>query len=50
MEEIPDNSVHLVITSPPYNVGKEYEEGMTLQEYRAFLSSVFKEAYRVLVP
>ena len=26
MDEIPDNSVHLMITSPPYNVGKEYDE------------------------
>jgi len=24
MEELPDNSVHLMVTSPPYNVGKEY--------------------------
>ncbi len=50
MDEIPDNSVHLMITSPPYNVGKEYEDGMTLKEYRDFLSAVFKETYRVLVP
>ena len=25
MEELPDNSVHLMVTSPPYNVGKEYD-------------------------
>jgi len=25
MEELPDNCVHLMITSPPYNVGKEYD-------------------------
>lgn len=25
MEEIPDNSIHLMVTSPPYNVGKEYD-------------------------
>jgi hypothetical protein len=24
MDELPDNSVHLMVTSPPYNVGKEY--------------------------
>jgi len=37
MEELPDNSVHLMVTSPPYNVGKEYDENLTLKEYRTFL-------------
>ncbi len=50
MEELPDNSVHLVVTSPPYNVGKEYDANLTLQEYRAFLMRVWSEAKRVLVP
>jgi len=50
MPHLPDNSVHLVVTSPPYNVGKEYDEDMTLDEYMAFLHRVFKEVYRVLVP
>ena len=49
MEELPDNSVHLMVTSPPYNVGKEYDENLTLQEYRQFLKNVWKEVYRVLV-
>ncbi|MFQ6134757.1 MAG: DNA-methyltransferase [Nitrososphaerales archaeon] len=50
MEELPDNSVHLMVTSPPYNVGKEYDEDFTLDEYRDLLKRVFKEVYRVLVP
>jgi site-specific DNA-methyltransferase (adenine-specific) len=50
MEELPDNSVHLMVTSPPYNVGKEYDEDLTLSEYRAFLRSVWNEVKRVLVP
>jgi len=50
MEELPDNSVHLMVTSPPYNVGKEYDENLTLTEYRAFLKRVWKETYRTLVP
>ncbi|GLI54117.1 DNA-methyltransferase [Thermodesulfovibrio yellowstonii] len=50
MEELPDNSVHLMITSPPYNVGKEYDENLTLEEYREFLKSIWKEIKRVLVP
>jgi len=50
MEELPDNSVHLMATSPPYNVGKEYDRGLGLSEYREFLKRVWKETYRVLVP
>ena len=50
MEELPDNTVHLMVTSPPYNVGKEYDENLTLNEYRAFLRSVWSEVKRVLVP
>jgi site-specific DNA-methyltransferase (adenine-specific) len=50
MEELPDNSIHLMVTSPSYNVGKEYDKDLTLDEYRSLLISVFKEVYRVLVP
>jgi site-specific DNA-methyltransferase (adenine-specific) len=49
MDELPDNSVHLMVTSPPYNVSKEYDKNLTLDEYRTLLSNVFKEVYRVLV-
>ncbi len=50
MEELPDCSTHLMVTSPPYNVGKEYDRDMTFSEYREFLKRVWKETYRVLVP
>jgi site-specific DNA-methyltransferase (adenine-specific) len=50
MEELPDNSIHLMVTSPPYNVGKEYDKNLTLSEYRKFLKGVWKEVYRTLVP
>ncbi|HDI72821.1 MAG TPA: site-specific DNA-methyltransferase [Candidatus Altiarchaeales archaeon] len=50
MEELPDNSIHLMVTSPPYNVGKEYDRNLTLNEYRAFLKRVWGEVRRVLVP
>ena len=49
MDELPDNSVHLMITSPPYNVSKEYDEDLTLGEYRELLRRVLRETYRVLV-
>ena len=50
MSEIPDNSVHLMVTSPPYNVGKDYDENLSLEKYLKLLSDVFRETYRVLVP
>ncbi|MFW6270780.1 MAG: DNA-methyltransferase [Bacillota bacterium] len=50
MDELPDKSVHLMVTSPPYNVGKEYDEDYSLEQYLKLLKNVFKETYRVLVP
>ncbi len=49
MSMIPDNSLHLMITSPPYNVSKEYDEDLSLVEYLEMLKKVFEETYRVLV-
>ncbi|MEE9216544.1 MAG: site-specific DNA-methyltransferase [Anaerolineales bacterium] len=49
MSELPDHSVHLMVTSPPYNVRKDYDEDLSLDEYRLLLSNVFRETYRVLV-
>lgn len=49
MKELPTNSVHLMITSPPYNVSKEYDEDLSLKEYLSLLENSFKETYRVLV-
>ena len=47
---IPDNCIHLVVTSPPYNAYKEYDENLSLAEYLTLLHEVFAECYRVLVP
>lgn len=49
MEELPDSSIHLMVTSPPYNVKKEYDEDLSLNEYRSLLKTVFKETYKKLV-
>lgn len=49
MIELPDNSVHLIITSPPYNVSKDYDENLSLNEYTKLLKNVFSECFRVLV-
>lgn len=50
MIDLPDNSVHLMITSPPYNVTKEYDSDLTLKDYLELLHKVWSETYRVLVP
>jgi site-specific DNA-methyltransferase (adenine-specific) len=50
MSALPDASVHLMVTSPPYNVGKDYDQDLSLEEYLAFLKRVWKETMRVLVP
>ncbi|RAH14364.1 MAG: site-specific DNA-methyltransferase [Methanobacteriota archaeon] len=47
---LPDNCIHLVVTSPPYNACKEYDNDLGLDEYLELLSEVFRESYRVLVP
>lgn len=49
MAQLPDNCVHLMVTSPPYNVTKEYDEDLSLREYLGFLGRVFSEVHRVLV-
>ncbi len=49
MAEVPDYSIALMVTSPPYNVTKEYDDDLTLDEYRALLRRVFSEVYRTLV-
>ena len=50
MDEVPSESVHLVVTSPPYNVGKDYDSNFTLKEYLNLLNTIWKEVKRVLVP
>lgn len=48
MEQLPDNSVDLMITSPPYNTTKQYDENLTLKQYLLFIKEVMTEVYRVL--
>jgi modification methylase len=49
MSAIPDRSLHLMVTSPPYNVTKDYDADLTLPDYLQLLQSVFRETYRALV-
>ena len=50
MDELPDSSVHLMITSPPYNASKDYDQDLSLDDYLGLLEKVWRETYRVLVP
>jgi DNA modification methylase len=50
MDELPDCSVHLMVTSPPYNAGKEYDQDLNLEEYLGLLGRVWASTYRVLAP
>jgi len=50
MSFIPDESVALMVTSPPYNVTKEYDDDLSLSDYLDLLRDVFAETKRVLVP
>lgn len=50
MTELPDNSIALMVTSPPYNVGKDYDLDLSLSEYLEFLRTVLEETTRVLLP
>lgn len=48
MSELPDNSVALMVTSPPYNVGKDYDKDLSLESHLDLLRHVLRETYRVL--
>lgn len=50
MAEVADDSVALMVTSPPYHVGKDYDSDGTFAEYLDLLRSVMAETYRVLEP
>jgi adenine-specific DNA-methyltransferase len=47
---IPDEFVQLVVTSPPYNLGKEYENRLNMDTYLEEQSQVIHECVRVLKP
>lgn len=49
-EYIKSNTVSLIVTSPPYNVGKEYDNNFKLEDYLDYLDEVWKECFRILRP
>jgi adenine-specific DNA-methyltransferase len=50
LKALPDSSVDLIVSSPPYNVGKEYENKVALEEYLAQQTAVLRECVRALKP
>lgn len=50
LRSIPDESAQLIVTSPPYNIGKEYEAKRTLSEYLADQEATIEACFRVLRP
>ncbi|HAF48883.1 MAG TPA: site-specific DNA-methyltransferase [Anaerolineaceae bacterium] len=50
VENIPNEFVQLVITSPPYNLGKEYEDKLNLDIYLNQQEKIIKECVRILKP
>ncbi len=50
IQTIPDESVQLILTSPPYNLGKSYEKKSSLTDYLKQQSTAINEFYRILKP
>ena len=48
LKTVPDKSVKLIVTSPPYNIGKVYEERVKLDDYLDYQSRVARECVRIL--
>ncbi|MBI2967969.1 MAG: site-specific DNA-methyltransferase [Bacteroidetes bacterium] len=48
LKEIPDEAIKLIITSPPYNVGKEYETKQSIEKYLQEQEPIIDELVRIL--
>lgn len=48
--QIPEGAIQLVVTSPPYNIGKKYEKRITLEDYYAQQEHVITECVKRLAP
>ena len=48
LKKFPSNKINLIITSPSYMLGKEYDRERSLEEYKKYHSDVIKECHRVL--
>ena len=51
LKEVPDKSIKLVVTSPPYNIAKnygKYKDNVTLEKWEELINDVTREVYRIL--
>jgi adenine-specific DNA-methyltransferase len=48
LSTIPDQSIRLIVTSPPYNLGKDYEKRVSIEQYLKLQEKVIDQLYRVL--
>jgi len=48
LKKIPSNSIDLVVTSPPYNIGKVYERSLPIDEYLNWCEQWLQEIFRVV--
>lgn len=49
MNELPSKSVHLIVSSPPYNIDKEFEKDIDFTQHMENITAVMQECARVLV-
>jgi len=52
LKEMPDNSIDMIITSPPYNVGMKYQitdDRQKYSNYLEYMENIIKECYRILI-
>lgn len=50
LDHLPEESVQLIITSPPYNIGKEYEQQQTIKEYLELQAEIIGKCVKALSP
>lgn len=48
LRQIPDGAARLIVTSPPYNIGKKYEKRLAFERYLEHQEQTIKEAHRTL--
>jgi adenine-specific DNA-methyltransferase len=47
---VPTGAAHLIVTSPPYNIGKSYERRSSLDRYIEGQDAIIAECFRILAP
>ncbi|MBF0591017.1 MAG: hypothetical protein HQL02_02900 [Nitrospirae bacterium] len=47
-QRLPDNTFSLIVSSPPYNIGKDYEKELPLQEYIEWQETIISQLVRIM--